>query len=443
MLNISEYPSDDVVKVKLEYEGENTVIFYDEDDKLYKVEGYEDVEINQSTAKNAFYTASYVRAEDIIKDDLKNLSEYGLDIPTAKVTAVYKDGKSNTFLFGNTVPGSGTYYMIMEGLDKIVNVWNNYGNNAKLNINKLRILEKHNFTIDEMSIIRIYKNDEIHLEITNNIDRKQVGIGLWYLTAPYVKGLHTDENSKTYLALAEEVLTLGPSKILSTDADFEEYELDKPWGTLELVPITGETISILFGKNTDGYAAMKYANSDIIYSISQRRLSFFDYNAIDIIERLLTLVNIKKVSSLELTGVAGDVIIEIIHEERTDDEGNAKLDGNGNPITDDFYVIEGKLLDEDLKKQGSWFYQALLKPKIVREVKDENYNAGRMIGSIIWILMDEPYQFSIEIYYYDEYFYAVKILDNDVLLLVNKKEIDILPEYYQDLKNNEMEDPFN
>lgn len=442
----SEYSADDVSEVTLEHDGVTTIIFFDKADDKYKVKGYEDVEINQSTAKNIFYTASYVEAQAIVAEDLSNKAEYGLDNPQAKVTAKYNDGKTNVFYFGNNAPGGGTYYMNMEGVDKVLNMWNNYGNNAKVKINDLRLIPTTEFELNQMNVIRLLKDDEVYMEFASNTGVNAIGLSSWSLTKPYKRELNTEEDGKSFYTLVKKALVIKPTRVLSAEGDFTKYGLEKPWGALELEPIKGDMVGIQFGNTIDGYIAMKYTDSDVIYGITESNLDFFEYKTIDVIQRLLTLVGVKNVTSVELSGVAGNNnVIEILNVERKDDEGNAKLDANGNPVFDSLYKVEGKVLGEEdgRDKQGSWFYQAILKPSIVREVEDENFDPGEMVGSIKWNLNIDPKEYIIEIYNYDEYFYAVKDQDNEVYLLVNKNDIDVLQEYYELLKKGEMVDPFS
>lgn len=438
----SNYATEDVVQVKLNYNGEVTELFYDKTNDKYTVLGYEDIEVDISQLKSIFRTAGYIEAEEIVSEDLSNIAEYGLDKPIATITALYSDGKSNVIYIGDNPPGRGTYYAIVKGVDKVITLWNNYGNNAKVTINDLRIIEKISFELTDLKKIHLYKDGNTLMELTNTIDGSQIGISTWSLSAPYYKELHTSDSSKSFSKLTQLILAIEPSKVLSAEGDFANYELDNPWGMIELTPINGEAISMLFGKITDGNVAMKYSNSDIIYSISQNRLSLFEYKTIDIIERLLILINVKNVISIELNGVVGNNKITINHIERKDNDGNVKLDGNGNPIEDIVYIIEGKELSEDEEKQGPWFYQALLIPRIVREVEDDNYDPGKKVGYIKWNLKLEQNEFIINIYEYDEYFYAVDIQDNGIFLLIRKTDLDRLPGFYEMLKKGEMIDPY-
>jgi hypothetical protein len=364
----SEYSADDVAEVTLEHDGVTTVIFFDKSDEKYKVKGYEDVEIDQAEAKNIFYTASHVEAQSIVSEDTSNKAEYRLDDPQAKVTAKYNDGKTNVFYFGNNVPGGGTYYMIMEGVDKILNMWNNYGNNAKIKINDLRLIQKTEYKLEQIKVIRLLKDDEVYMEFSNESEGNVLGLSSWILTKPYKKDLSAREEGKTFYKMIGNMLVIEPKKVLSADGDLVKYGLDKPWGTLELEPIEGESVRVHFGKTTDGYTSMKYDDSDIIYSINEAKLDFFTYKTIDVIERIMVLVDVKNITSIEMTGVAGDNTIEVLKEQRKDEDGKAKLDGNGNPIYDIKYKAEDKVIgeDDDRNNQGSWFFQAVMMPSFVR-----------------------------------------------------------------------------
>lgn len=437
---VVQYDIEDVKEVTLEYDGQTTTIFYDEADSLYKVRGYEDVAIDQTSARDIVRTASHVEAEDTIREDLNNLPEYGLDDPIATITAKYSDGKTNTYYFGNNAPGSGTYYMLIDGIDKVYNVWNNYGNNAQYNIYSLRSIEIRAIDMAATKIVRLFKDGEIHMEVTSTSGKESKGIGSWELTAPYEKGIHTNVEGKSFYKMAELIGKVIPRAVLPSD-DIAEYELDNPWGTLEVISKFDQTVTILFGKNVDGLVAMKYADSDILYWISEAKLGMFNYETIDIIERLLNLINVSNVTSVKMTGVVGDNTLTVKHEKVKEDDGTYKLDTKGEIVEKRIYVVDGVELTEDEEDQGSWFYQSLIIPKIVREVEDESYSQGKLLGSVEYTLMIEPFSHRIEFYKYDEYFYAVKIQDSNTYLLVNKDDIDIIPTYYEMLRDREMVDP--
>lgn len=440
-LLLSEHSLDDLDKVILEYDGEKTVVIYDEATETYMVEGYEDRSLDQTSARNIFYTASYVSAEDIVSEDLSDISQFGLDNPVSKVTAKFKDGSDNVFLFGSNVPGSGQYYMIKEGVDKVFVVWNNYGNNAKLKLDNLIELDTQGFILEELSIIRINKDNEVYMEFTNMSGNTTIiDMGSWKLTQPYYRSINSTGEDNAYYDMAEDILSLNPDNILSSKGDDAKYGLDTPWVVIDLVPLSGEQFSILIGDKIDNKYSMKFSTSDIIYVINENQLSFLDNEPIDLVERLLMLINIKYVSKIEMTGVVGNNTLIVTTETKKDEEGKVKLDGNGNPLVDIGYIVDGITLTEDETEQGSFFYQTILSAKVTREA-DKDYKPGQPVGKIKLELNTEPNEYLIEFYNYDDYFYAVKFQENDIFLIVNKNDINIIPESYELLREREMERP--
>ena len=440
-LFLSRLTVDDVDRVILENDGVETILIYDEETGTYMAEGHEERTLNQSTVRNIFYTAAYVEAEGIAAEDLSDVAQFGLDDPVSKVTAEYKDGTSSVFYFGNNVPGSGQHYMIKEGVDKIFMVWNNYGNNARLKLNDLIEIEKQEFALEDLKVIRLHKDGEVYMEFTNMSDRDTlVDMGTWKLTQPYYRSLSSSNSDDAFYSMTEDILNLDPDDILDSQGAPDAYGLDEPSIVIDLVPFNGEPLTISLGDKTDGKYSMKFSDSDIIYEITENEFYFMDYKPIDLVERLLTLVNIKYVAKIETTGIAGDNTVVVTNAEKKDEEGNLKLDGNGNPVIDTGYIVEGVTLTDDEEEQGSWYYQTILSAKITREA-DKDFVPGKLAGSIKLTLNTDPGEFLIQFYEYDDYFYAVKFDNNDMLLIVNKKDIEKIPASYELLVKREMERP--
>ena len=441
-LELQQYSVDDVEKVTLEDEGVTTVVIYDEGSETYKVEGHEDRDIDQTSARNVFYTASYVQAESLVDNESGDLAQFGLADPVSKVTAEYKDGTSSVFLFGNNVPGSGQYYMMIQGNDNIYVVWNNYGNNAKLKINDLLNVESQAFEMEDLSVIRLHKDGEVYMEFTNfsNADIV-IDMGSWKLTQPYVRSISSSSEDDLFTAMVEDILSLEPSSILDSEGTPAEYGLDEPWAVIDLVPFEGDEVSLMISEGIDGKSAMMYSDSDIIYEIKTSMLDFMDYEPIDLIERLLSLINIKYVEQIQMTGVAGHNTLVVTNTEKVDEDGNVKLDGNGNPLTDTNYKVDGVELTEDEKEQGSWFYQTILSVKVTREA-DADFVPGTSVGSIKWKLNVDPDEYIVQFYDYDDYFYAVKFNDDENYLIVNKKDITAIADNFELLRERKMVRPY-
>jgi hypothetical protein len=441
-LTLQDLTVDDVDKVTLENDGVTTVLVYDETSETYKIQGAEEREIDQTAARNVFYTAAYIQAESLVDSETDDLAQFGFADPVSKVTADYKDGTSSVFLYGNTVPGSGQYYMMMQDDDSIYVVWNNYGNNAKLKLNDLLSVESQSFEMDALSVIRLHKNGEVHMEFTNVADSDVIiDMGTWKLTQPYKRSLSSSSEVDPFYTMVEDILNLKPDSILDSEGTPEEYGLDEPWAVIDLVPFEGEELSLIIAEGEDGKSAMMYSDSDIIYEINTARLDFMDYEPIDLIERLLSLINVKYVDEMQMTGVAGNNTLVVTNTERVDEDGNAKLDGNGNPITDTNYIVDGVELTEDEQEQGSWFYQTILSVKVTREA-DDDFVPGAPVGSIKWKLNVDTGEYIVQFYEYDEYFYAVKFNDDETYLIVNKKDITAIADNFELLRERKMERPY-
>ncbi len=444
LLTFAEYSADQIKTLKLEYDGVTTVLKYDTDGETIIVEGHEDIAIDQTTARNVLYTSAKVVVEQILTEDMSDLAQFGLEDPVITATAEYTDGTSKTFYYGNKVPGSSQYYMMIEGIDKVLIVWNNYGSNAKKSLNDLVAVETQQMAIEDLRDISIYKDDQILMSFTNiGGEQKLIDMGSWKLSQPYYRSLDATSETSKWNELSNQLLELfSIDDVLDSVGSPAEYGLDSPWIVVEFVKQSGETISLEFAKeNEDGICAMKFSDSDIIYQTKPSKLSFADTEPFDLVEKLLMLINVKYVSEIDMSGIVGDYTLEITHTEAFDEDGNVKLDGAGEPVVNTGYVVEGVELTDDEKDQGSWFYQAILITKLFREA-DDDFVAGEPIGSIKLTLTEEPNEYTVEFYEYDDYFYAVKTPGSDVYFVAEKDDVIKIKDTYEDLIAREVEKPY-
>lgn len=84
----------------------------------YTVQGLSDLPLYESAAENVMKDGfSLVASKNI--GDVSDLSEYGLDSPSAEVKVNFKDGTSYEYLLGSEAAGTGGYYMSGKGSDNV------------------------------------------------------------------------------------------------------------------------------------------------------------------------------------------------------------------------------------------------------------------------------------------------------------------------------------
>ena len=86
-------------------QGESDFTITKDESAVYHVSGMEDDQVNQNTCGSAFNNAASMEADQLVEADVQDLSAYGLDNPSARVTIVYSDAKLELEL-GDTSSGS-------------------------------------------------------------------------------------------------------------------------------------------------------------------------------------------------------------------------------------------------------------------------------------------------------------------------------------------------
>lgn len=93
-------------------------IRYDDDSKLYRLDGYEDLLLDTTlliTLRS--YTETIEATEQI--NDVSNLAAFGLDTPQATATITYTDDSTARLFVGDATPSESGYYGQLEGTDGV------------------------------------------------------------------------------------------------------------------------------------------------------------------------------------------------------------------------------------------------------------------------------------------------------------------------------------
>ena len=79
----------------------------------------ETIKISQSRADTLIYDCTSISVKELIEENPKDLSAYGLDAPKRKVEVVLNDGQKTTVLIGNTTIDGSLCYLMLDGENKV------------------------------------------------------------------------------------------------------------------------------------------------------------------------------------------------------------------------------------------------------------------------------------------------------------------------------------
>ncbi len=426
----SDYRSDDVKEVTVQNE-QSAFTLYKVDDQ-WRIKGQETIELDQMKAASIVQTASYVTAGQRVTDDMARASEFGLESSQATVRATFNDGVEHIYYLGDKAPDGSNYYMQMEGIDEIFTVWMNYGDNALTDINSLRKLAKLDITKEEVASLEV-TNREGSYSIQMVEEENRISIFAWEVTEPYQRPVEAEP----FDALLTDITALALDGVVEGNAaDLAQYGLEEPWGRVSITNANDHNNTLIFGDDVDEHSvSVMFEGDSTVYKISKGSLSFMETTPWQVSDKMLSLIAVANVNHIDVTLPNTMAALDIEHVNRLDEEGKESLDGNGNPIQDHFYSLDGVKLSEEKQtideveydsgqEQAVWFYQALISLRIHSVLDDADYVGEKVAASIEYDIDNRDGEHNILFYEYNADFYAVKINDEDDYFLVSTLDVE-------------------
>lgn len=337
----TEDPDNDVT---LEYINENAVIYKGELSRLdylqiensfgsYRVRknalgdieivGREGVPLFPYSSQALYSSISQVKCLALIQKQAETLSDYGLENPSATVSAVEKDGKVTRFYVGDPAPMGDGYYIRMENSRDIYLVANTYAERYIADQTRIysNVLSKPMEVSSLTSFSLTRDGEEISLRKTQGSETSAIEFSTGFiLEKPIFCGADSSvletvcESLKSLKAeafcpefadsdevLAKYGLDTGPVVTISAAADTTSltlssgeknpyYGLTAPDGGAYII-----TSTYRLGKVSEGKRYVMYDDSPVIYTADA---SAFDFVSTDVYQFCQRLVNIRYLSSL-------------------------------------------------------------------------------------------------------------------------------------------------
>ena len=409
---LSNYSTDQVVEVTVENESGPPYTITMKG-KIYVVKGSETIALDQTQAMSLVSNAGYILGERLLEANAKDLSVYGLDKPKVKATAKYADGTTSVFLVGDKAPSGNTYYMMKQGDPRVVTVWMNVGNSFSAKVDTLMVKGAINLAKEEVEKVTIKKKGKVALEISN-LTGDKVSISTWKITQPWERYVDTQQLDPFIVG----VVGVKMGDIVEGNAkDLVQYGLDNP--AIDVAASgKGKSFELLVGKDkTESQAYAKFADNGMVYLVDKSQLVFANTTPYMLMDKMIQLVNITSTLGLEVNGLGAQGKLIIDQVPTMDDKGVQKKDGNGNPMFDQKFTIDGKPVDD---KVARYFYQECIGLQTFSTVDEGWQSGGTPALTLVYTRQTDPKTVSLEFYAYNADFYAVKA--NGQTLFTIKKE---------------------
>ncbi len=319
------------------------------DDIKWAIEGVSGLPISSESLGNVIENAATLTAQQTVVEAPEDISIYGLDAPSAKVTTVFTDssGTTNTLILGNEVPDGINRYFMLEGDDTVYTARKSdmqYFLNDKYDlvnkvIYKAKTAADENDTTDytrinKMTISRKDLDYDVVIEydIRQEDDSIMTGNSTQYvMTSPAFRDLNPETSSEITSGIfgftATDLGILNP-----TEEDAVKCGLADPEAIVKTEINGGDTLNFYIGDvcyDDDGSKLGRYVIADginVIYVIDEASLPWLTFEPIRIVTTMFTGNYVFDLDSMNIKGENIDMNFTMTGS--SDKDFEVKLNGN-------------------------------------------------------------------------------------------------------------------
>lgn len=347
-LKLSAREKGDVAGMKVTIKSGEVIEFEKNPENLWTIKGLAREELDPIRIDDIMTFGARVVAEAIIVDDTSGLEQnvidaYGFKEPNARVEAAYADGVSKTYLLGNKVPGESTYYLMVEGDNKIYSVWSNYYTYYTRNLPNYMVQPKTNLTTDKINHIVV----EIRGKYMIEMDRDSVssyGINYWQMTSPYSKAADQEKAAEYVKKFnATNFAAVATVNVAPTAADIKAYGLEEPMYVIHATDTEGAVLDCAIGNFTEESTDYRYCRfgGDTVYTINNYNLDFLGTTAMNLLSTMIEEVTIHSVKAFEVESLRGSIRVDVEQYVVKNADGTDKSYSNGSPQYDQRFYVDG------------------------------------------------------------------------------------------------------
>lgn len=307
------------VEVTLETGGEATTYVYDAQQQLYKAKGYDDrLPFDQVALGNLFGSCSRLVSRKVVDEQPQDLSTYGLDNPTAIITAKYGDGASHVIRLGAASPLEDGYF---GQLDDSPSVQLLLGYDADLFTQKL-------FDFRTYSLFHPLGDDAEEYALTVRelafdlggegelaFHRGPDGAGDVPPTIEITRPVEVlGDEYAFYQKVITPLFSLKNARLQLVEdlpQDLARYGLDVP-NTLWLKDDGGSTRLLIGSENEEGRTYLMREDVPAVLSVKSSALSFLKLDYSVVMDRLVWLFNIAEANTLTVELNGNRQVLEIV-----------------------------------------------------------------------------------------------------------------------------------
>ena len=304
-------------------------------------------EYDTSKFRSMMYTLTSISAINVVEEHPKNLSDYGLDEPTAVIKTYYSDGTELDLIIGSEAPVDKNYYCMTSESDTVYTIGSYVDS----------LLVRRPIEYRDITLFPSYTEDDIYENISWVKLTERSGDCIEVLMDPDLENEYNTEGSryvmlqpyqvsgndttvKSYILDVVATLTLGTIVEDISDDQLAEYGLDNP-AKLEMRDIAEHSVSLLIGDkcpNPD-YTYCMIEGTNTLLTCNSSAFDWMGLNFVQLMLRSVWTYNIEQLQGIDID-IDGQVY-EILVEHGT------KKNANGNDTDAVSGTLNGEKIEEE------------------------------------------------------------------------------------------------
>lgn len=303
----------------------------EEDEAKWTVKEIANLPLSRSVMNKILENASSLTAQQTVVEAPEDISIYGLDKPSATVTAEFTDSANTVkkVIIGNLTPEETKRYLMIDGDPKVYTVYNTavscFLEKKYSLINKTVYTARSavdendttNYTrINKLTVSRTDLDYDVVIEYDVRLDDEDAMVANssnYVMTAPVARDL----NPETSADITEGIFGLSASDFAvlnPVDSDFEALGLNSPAAEVTAEINGGDRLSFKIGNefiNEDGKKAGRFVYVDginIIYIFDDGSLPWLTFSPLKIVTTMYTSNYVYDLEGLKIT--AGDKTLD-------------------------------------------------------------------------------------------------------------------------------------
>lgn len=276
-----------------------------------------------------------IPANTVISTTGGKLSEYGLDKPTASVSVLLKSGITKKVIFGMKTVEMASYYVMLEGTDRICTTGSGSADSAMLK--PLDILDRNilgDMTVQlaqELQFKR--KKDNVSLTAQSNNDGTADGQtpSTWKIISP----IKVDSNAEGFYPLLQQLTAItAASYVEIAPKDLSKYGLDKPLYEFTLKS-ADKSVHCILGGNPGFGQLYGYSDTiDAIFLCDTTQLTTIDKPFVELVNSFVHLVSIWELKAIDIDLGTQTIHCDVKDDQENQEESDFKVDGKDANVVD-------------------------------------------------------------------------------------------------------------